>query len=154
MNPQHGPDRLSTDLQRLEAPTASADFTERVLAALDARTRRRRQRRSLGVALAVPAAIVILVGVLMLTRTASGPAIADAQELRKQQQVLQAELARLQEARDQSRTVLYLGTGEDYDLVLDLEPLLARSIRTPEVPAFQDLRGEHTRVVEAARRRP
>jgi hypothetical protein len=154
MNPRNGPDRLSTDLRQLEAPTVSADFTDRVLAALDARTRKRRQRRALGLALAVPTAVALFAGPLLLSRSPGEPRAARAEELQRQRRLLQAELAQLRQARDQPRTVLYLGTGEDYDLVLDLDPLLAQSIRTPVVPALQDLRVEPARVVEAARRRP
>ena len=154
MNPDNTPDRLSTDLRRLEAPTASAGFTDRVLDALDARTARRRRRRALGIALAIPAAAALLVAALMLSRSAPEARSQQAAELRLQHQQLEAELARLRQARDQPRTVLYLGTGEEYDLVLDLDPLLVESIRAPVVPAFQDLRAQPARVVEASRGRP
>ncbi len=146
------PDRLTNDLQQLGSPGASAGFTQRVLASLDERQARRRSRRTLMTVFAVPTMVAVIAGSIYFADARSKT--RQAEELRAQHRALQAELAELERARDRSQTVLYLGTGQDYDLVLDLEPLLDRSISAPVVPALQDLRGRPARMMEASRRQP
>ena len=148
------PDRLTSSLRRLEGRPASPGFTERVLEALDTRLARRRRRRIALVAVAVPAAVALVTGLLVFQRPQPAADASRAEELRRQHQALEAELASLREARDRSSTTLYLGTGDDYDLVLDLEPLLAASVDSRAVPALDDLRARPARVVDASRRQP
>lgn len=154
------PDPLSKALQQLETRPASAGFTDGVLARLDARDARRQRRRRFQAALAAPAALVVLIlGALWMFRPAASPPGVDsnagrAEEIRRQHRLLREELEQLQRAADQRRTLLYLGANDEYDLVLDLKPLLDQGVDTPVVPALQDLRVRPVQAVEAEGRQP
>ena len=133
-------DRLSQALQGLEGAPVSEGFTARVLSGLEARDARRRRRRNLG-ALVATAGLALLVGAgaLLLrqpearmaeTATHPAPPAGDrtgdrtAEAILREHRRLVQELDRLRALADETSPVLYLGRSRDYDLVLDLEPLL------------------------------
>ncbi len=156
MKKEHRTDPLSAALGKLEAPAASPGFTAAVLHRLDERDARRRRRR-IAVALAAPALLAVAVGALLMQRPGApavqdGSSTASVEELRQQQRLLREELELLQRVADSRRTVLYLGSSDEYDLVLDLNPLLDQRVDAPVVPALQDLRVRPARAVEAAER--
>lgn len=153
-------DPLSRALRELETRSASATFTEGVLARLESRDARRRQRRRIQIALVAPAALLVLVmGAIVILRPTAAPPDGDsssarAAEIRRQHRMLQEEIELLQQARDRRRRVLYLGANDDYDLVLDLNPLLDQRVHAPVVPALEDLRVRPARTMEAERKQP
>lgn len=153
-------DPLSAALRRLASPPASPGFTRSVLERLDAADSRRRRRRVAVAALAAAAVLAALgLASLPLLGPARAPAggevaLARAEEIRRQQRLLEEELQRLERARDRARPVLYLDSSGDYDLVLDLSPLLDERIGTPVVPTLEDLRIRRPEAREAARRQP
>lgn len=160
MSDQQRSDRLSLALRELKRRPASDGFTDRVLSDLDARDARVRRRRALRATLAAAAAVVVVVGAAWLTLRPSVPpatgasAEARTEDLRREQRQLKEELERLQRASERTRPVLYLASGDDYDLVLDLSPLLEPQAATPMVPALQDLRVRRPEAREAVRRQP
>lgn len=160
MKSQSRSDRLSTALRQLESRPASAGFTSSVLGRLDARDARRRRRRVVSGALAAAATLAALVfGALALRSPATAPRSGEAtparaEEIRRQRRLLEAELERLQLASDRARPVLYLSSSGDYDLVVDLSPLLDQRDGTPVVPALQDFRVRRPEARETGRRQP
>ena len=159
MNPHEHNDRLSAALRQLEAGRASPGFTDGVLAGLPARDAQRRRRRSTRLALATGAvAIAAALGILWLRepagRSAKTEAATRAAEIREEYRLLSEELDRLQRVESSQEPLLYLGASDEYDLVLDLAPLLDQQAGKPIVPAMQDLRARPALVREAARREP
>ncbi len=159
MKPQDGPDRISAALRRLAPPRASAGFTDGVLARLAARDARRRQRRATRIALVAGAALVAAVAATLFVGRPEAPAASTSasairtEEMREEYRRLQAELERLRRVSERD-AVLYLGGSGDYDLVLDLSPLLDQRVDSPVVPAMQDLRVRPAQARTAERREP
>ena len=112
-------DRLLSGLPR---QSASAGFTGRVLASLDAPARRGVGRRW---PLAAAAAAALAAGIWLLPRTAPPPPLAEAAALREEHRLMMEELESLKTSLRQSQAapVLYLGGNEHLDLVLDLGPV-------------------------------
>lgn len=134
-------DRLSQALADLEAPGASSGFTTRVLGRIDERLadRRRRQRRLVAGGLAATLAAVAVLALGLLARPLTpAPDLADhaarssarnddadrRAELRDEYLELTEELRSLERVAATEGPYLYLGSQPDYDLVLDLRPLL------------------------------
>ena len=130
--PDETPDRLDEALANLPPRAASPGFTRRVLTALDDRASspgpaRGPQPRVW--ALAAAAALAIAVGVFLGARP-EPPVAALATEresLRLEHDELMRELESLRSLARETRPVLYLGSGDDVDYVLDLSPLVERS---------------------------
>lgn len=132
------PDDLTTSLKHLGEVGASAGFTERVLEGLDRRLRRRTRVRAGFAAAGVVAATLVALGTLR-HQEADAPTFAQARsradEIRREHDLLLDELDELRRSRELAPTVLYLGGGDDYDLVLDLNPLLDEMTRPAAMPA-------------------
>lgn len=118
-------ERLDHLLRRLPRETAGPQFTDRVLAALDAPP-----RQPTGVRRAAPwvAAAVIVAGVAggglwLMERARRSELVAQIAELKQQHRQLRAELRSLRERVDHRR-VIYLGGNEQVDYVLDLGRLV------------------------------
>jgi hypothetical protein len=136
------PDRLSASLKHLGDSRASEGFTERVLEGLDRRLEQRSRRRSAGVAAAAAALLVVVALAVLRPGAAPEPtadetavARAHAEDIRREHRRLLDELDRLRRSQEQTTNVLYLGSGDEYDLVLDLDPLLDRMSDAQALPA-------------------
>jgi hypothetical protein len=151
---QRPSDRLSTSLRSLDEPRASDGFTERVLEGLDQRLRRRARLRATALA-AASVALVTLVALGAVLRPRSADlARARADEIRREHTLLLEELEELKRSRDLTPAVLYLGGEDDYDLVLDLNPLLEEMTRPTAAPAALAPGARPARGTDATRRRP
>lgn len=129
------PDRLDRALAELKPGAASPAFTGRVMAALDATERRGHALRVGGArrwALAAAAGLAIAAGIYLGARPEPPLAglAAERQELRLEHDELMRELESLRSLALETRPVLYLGTGDDVDYVLDLSPLVEQSAAT------------------------
>lgn len=133
MTESREPDRLDRALAGLEPRSASPGFTSRVLVAWDERRRRRRRPAAGAWALAAAALAATAVGIFLGSRPEPPlAALADEREsLRREHGELVRELESLRELARETRPVLYLGTGDDLDLVLDLSPLVDPSRLEP-----------------------
>ena len=129
--------RLDDELERLPPLTASPGFTARVIEALDrgAEPSAPPIRRW---ALAAAALLAIAVGFLLGSRPEPPAAevTAERELLRQEYGELVQELETLRSMADQTRPRLYLGSGADLDLVLDLSPLVEAQTPTAR-PATQ-----------------
>ncbi|MFQ5524822.1 MAG: hypothetical protein ACE5GX_01040 [Thermoanaerobaculia bacterium] len=121
-------EHLDRYLRELPAARASAGFTERVLDQL---------HRPVPVSDPVPAtrlawgalglAALLVVGLTFLREPAEGPAASlseEASEIRRQHALLTEELDRLRSRTHEAAPVLYLGSDNEVDYVLDLSPFL------------------------------
>jgi hypothetical protein len=118
---------LSRLLRELSREEPSFDFTKRVLAKVDARSRR--GRRSRGTVLAWAAAA--LLGVLLSQgylreRYQRSRAAARVRELRDEYRELQTELEKLRTLTRELEPVLPLGGTDDVEFVFDLRELARR----------------------------
>lgn len=132
------PDHLTNSLKHLGESRASEGFTTRVLQGLDRRLRRRARVRAAGFGAASVALVMLAAAALNRSRPeapAHDQAQTKADEIRREHRLLLAELEELRRSRDLAPTVLYLGGDDDYDLVLDLNPLLDEMTRPGAVPA-------------------
>lgn len=152
MNREERSDRLSRALRELESRPASPGFTERVLERIEAGDRNASPIRLRWAAVAAAVAL-LAIGVVALTRLDYQPAASAtrAQQLEHERDQLLNELQALERGQ---RPVVYLGTSSDYDLVLDLDPLLVGTQRAPVVPGLRDLRLQRPDVRNASRRQP
>ena len=120
-------ERLLDEALASLAPTgASPGFTRRVLASLDAE-RRTRAAPGLGVwVLAAAAVAAVGVGIFLGSRPQPPLAAltAERESLRTEHGEIREQLESLRTLAQETRPVLYLGSGDDVDLVLDLSPLL------------------------------
>jgi hypothetical protein len=121
-----GTDPLGRALRKLEVEKASPGFTSRVMHELESRRShpRRRARR-----LAFAAAVALVAGIVGLWNLGSPDAAElarEAQLIRHEQQTLAEELESLRLRAAETAPVLYLGGDDEFDLVLDLAPLVGR----------------------------
>jgi hypothetical protein len=124
-----GNDPLGTALRGLEVEKASAGFTDRVMRQLESR-RSPAQRRAGTLALA-GAALALIAGIVVLRNLGSPDAAElarEAQLIRQEQQTLAEELESLRLRAAETAPVLYLGGDDEFDLVLDLAPLVGPPI--------------------------
>ena len=119
------PTSLDEALAGLEPETASPGFTRRVVAALEHGEQRRAP--AFGVrAFAAAATATVALGVFLGSRSEPPLAeiAAERESLRREHGELLRELESLRSMARESGPVLYLGSEQDTDLVLDLAPLL------------------------------
>jgi outer membrane murein-binding lipoprotein Lpp len=117
-------ERLDHLLRRLPREQAGPQFTERVLAALDAPRRPAGAWRAMPwLAAAVLVAAVAGGGLWLMERARRSELAAQIAELKQQHRQLGAELRALREQVDHRR-VIYLGGSEQVDYVLDLGRLM------------------------------
>ena len=143
--PELAPDRLDRALAELPPTGASPEFTQRVMAALDDAGDRRDARPWLQRpwALAAAAALAVAVGIFLGARPEPPVAglAAERADLRQQHDELLRELESLRSLARETRPVIYLGSGDDVDYVLDLSPLVERSPSPTTRPAGLDETG-------------
>ena len=145
------PDDLERVLEGLPRERASADFTNRVLARLEAPADRRRRTtrahfgsRHLAAATAVLALLVVGLALLAdrAPRRADGrePAVtaARAEWLRSEHRRLWAELEDLKAEIDLERPTLYLASDDDMDLVLEVDQLAGLRVGSAGEPLLLD----------------
>lgn len=122
MSNPHNPDPLDELLQGLPRVRASDDFTGRVLAELEGRPRRTPRPGAVGWAVAAALLLVALLigGLRVEQQQAAGERASRAAELRSEHESLRQDLARLKSQAEQERPVVYLGSTDQIDLVLDL----------------------------------
>ena len=117
---------LSQLLRELPREEPSFDFTRRVLAKVDARSRSgRRSRAVLAWAAAALLGVLLSQGYLR-ERYQRSRAAARVRELRDEYRELQAELEKLRVLTRELEPVLVLGGTEDVDFVFDLRELARR----------------------------
>jgi hypothetical protein len=134
-------DRLRRELTELPRITASPEFTQSVVARLDtprARSRRPSLRPSVRWTVRWALAGGALVAVAMLWTVARQPAPAPRghaaitdEALEQEYRQISAELAELRRLADETAPVLYLTSTDEFDVVLDLRPLLDADPRRP-----------------------
>ncbi len=113
--------RMLRDLPREEP---SADFTDRVLAKVDARTRVPRRRGALSLAFVGAALLgIFLAQGYVRERYRQSKTAARVRELRDEYRELQAELEKLRALTQELEPVLDLGGTEDVEFVFDLREL-------------------------------
>ena len=116
-------ERLLRELPRDQPP---ADFTDRVLARLDARAARARGRRSsLLAAAAAVAAVVVWTSGYLAERYERSSAAERVESLRREYRDLRDELDQVRALAEQLEPVLRLGGTEDVEFVFDLRELAA-----------------------------
>ena len=127
---------LDEELRRLPRLEASAGFTDRVLAELERPGGAPSRLASPRLVWATLAAGALLLGMLTvlhepLPETAPEPLLESAlsgsvrtEELRRQHALLTEELERLRSRTEAAAPVLYLGSDDEVDYVLDLSPFL------------------------------
>jgi len=124
-------DPLQRALHDLQGTHASPGFTDRVMEGLARRQARRRARNQLTLSAATAAVLALMVGVIFVNRETE-PTRA---ELANEARLLLQEHARLESDFEALRAdtrdavpVLYLGGDDDFDLVLDLAPIIAQPV--------------------------
>lgn len=130
-------DQLRRALQDLPEVNASPGFTRRVMEGLTRRQARRRRRNQLTLSAATAIVLALIVGILVVDRSA-GPSPAqladEARLLRQEHARLRSELEALSASERDAAPVLYLGGDDTFDLVLDLAPMI-----TQPAPAARSL---------------
>lgn len=143
-------DRLDRALAELGPGAASPQFTQRVMAALDAAERRGltppvggARRWALGAA----ATLAIAAGIYLGARPEPPLAglAAERESLRLEHDELMRELESLRSLALETRPVLYLGAGDDVDYVLDLSPLVEQSAATARPAGLDGVATENPR---------
>lgn len=120
-------DPLSAAFAGLERARASSGFTRRTLARLDEAGRPGHRRRRVAPWVWAATAVALAVATLLLAPAPEPERpdlAAEAGELRRRHRELASELAALEALDAASAPVLVLDSRPDYDLVLDLRPLL------------------------------
>lgn len=137
-------DRLDRALAELEPGAASPGFTGRVMAALDEAGDRSTAWRGGDArrwALAAAATLAVAIGIYLGARPEPPLAAlaAERESMRLEHDELMRELESLRSLAMETRPVLYLGTGDDVDYVLDLSPLVEQSATTARPASFDDV---------------
>jgi hypothetical protein len=120
-----GNDPLGRALRGLDAEKASPGFTSRVIHELE--SRRSHPRRRAGSLALAGATVALLAGIVVLWNLGSPDAAElarEAQLIRQEQETLAEELESLRLRAAETAPVLYLGGDDEFDLVLDLAPLV------------------------------
>lgn len=118
-------DRLDRALADLPAASASPGFTHRVLDALDAKGPPTRSSAGFwALCAAALAAVAIGIGIGARPEPPGAELAAQRESLRQEHGELMRELESLRLLANETRPVLYLGSGDDVDYVLDLSPLV------------------------------
>lgn len=121
------PDPLLDELGRLPALRASAGFTERLLRRLDtpASNPGASPTRLAWGALGASLAMIVILAVLPDRSPSDDPNLSnEAREIRRQHALLTQELNQLRSRTQEVAPVLYLGSDDEVDYVLDLSPFL------------------------------
>lgn len=119
-------EELSQLLARLPAEGARRGFTRRVMERLE-RPPTAPVRWRMAIA-AAAAAVVLGLALFWAPRPqqdSSPELVAEARQMRREVAALERELAALRELAEETAPVVYLGQQDDFDLVVDLRPLLA-----------------------------
>jgi hypothetical protein len=120
-------EEVSRLLRELPRGEPSFDFTDKVLTAVDARSRRPRRARVYSTAGMAGALLAIFLGQGYLReRYQRSQAVARVRELRDEYRELQRELEKLRALSRELEPVLDLGGTEDVDFVFDLRELARR----------------------------
>lgn len=121
-------DPLDRQLRELPVIRASDGFTERVLDRLEepaASPEPARPARVVWVAVGASAALLAVLALLPERRPRAAPELAaEATEIRRQHALLSEELDRLRSRTEEAAPILYLGSDDEIDYVLDLSPFL------------------------------
>ena len=146
----HSADRLDQALAELAPGAASPGFTGRVMAALDeagGRSPAWRGGDARRWALAAAAALAVAIGIYLGARPEPPLAAlaAERESLRLEHDELMRELESLRSLAMETRPVLYLGTGDDVDYVLDLSPLVEQTTATARPAGFDEAALERPR---------
>jgi hypothetical protein len=132
---------ISSILSRIPREAVGESFTNRVLAAYDSRSNRGPKLSSTARwSWAVAAVLLLMIGFIAGSSFRSknpGAAtqITQSRLLKARHRALQEELASIRDLTAASAPVLYLGGEEDYDLVLDLSPMIEAQLLQQAQPA-------------------
>lgn len=120
-------DPLLRELKALPSVSSSPGFTERVLGRLDEPERSVSAVSSRLVWTGAAAVVALLAAITLLPDGRSAREASEgvtASEFRRQHALLSEELDRLRSRTDEMAPVLYLGSDDEVDYVLDLSPFL------------------------------
>jgi hypothetical protein len=128
---QNADGKLQRALQDLHGVHASPGFTDRVLEGLARRKAKRRLRNQLTLSAATAAVLALMVGALFVNQSGGGltseEIAREARLLQQEHAQIRSDLEALSASAREAAPVLYLGGDDDFDLVLDLAPIIAQS---------------------------
>jgi hypothetical protein len=127
---QRSEERLQRALQDLQGVQASPGFTDRVLEGLARRKARRRLRNQLTISAAAATVLAIVVSAIVVNQSSEitrEELALEARQLRQEHAQLRSDLEDLSASARDAAPVLYLGGDDDFDLVLDLAPIIGQT---------------------------
>ena len=123
-------EQLQRALQNLQGVQASPGFTNRVLEGLTRRKARHRLRNQLTISAATATVLVLIVSAIVVDQsggTTREELALEARKLRQEHAQLRSDLDDLSASARDAAPVLYLGGDDDFDLVLDLAPIIGQT---------------------------